>query len=392
MATRGIEKSPPSSIGKCGFRGHIAELDCIRGVGIAVVLLNHLWPTDLFPVMFRVFQLGWIAMDAFFVLSGFLITGILVDTRSRPDYFRNYYARRSLRIFPLYYVTLLVAIVMLKLSHGVDYRSFTHDWGSPAWFFCYLGNLRMAYLGEYPPTMTFGVLWSLQIEEQFYLLFPLAVRYMRLERLSRLLWCLVFVSPLSRVAVFLFNPGNRLAQNVLLPCHMEGLALGALIAIRFRNGPWELSKPALTVVTIGLTVLTCLGSVMSKPSLDPNLTSFNRVVGYSLSSWACACIVVWLIAFRGSRFTRVLRSAVIGYLATISYGVYLLHPLVIRFVRSWGRIGVDLPYRSFRHCVVVVSLSIIAASLSWYGFERPIARLKDRLVPSRQPGLTDTTG
>ena len=370
------------------FRGHIAELDVIRAVGIGLVLLNHLWPVNYIPVIFQLGQLGWIAMDAFFVMSGFLITGILLDTRSRPDYFSNYYIRRSLRIFPLYYCTLMAGVFMLKFGQGgAEYRAFVHDWGSPTWFFVYLGNLRMAYTGIWPPTSVFGVLWSLQIEEQFYLLFPLAVRYLKTETLIRLLWCLVFLSPAFRIGFYLWNPNNLLIENVLLPCHMEGLALGALIAIRFRQGPWEIPKQRLSLLTAGLLFVTCAGSFMSKPP-RPDLTSvstFSRLPGYSLSSLFAACLVIWLVAFSGSRRTRLLRTAPIKYLATISYGVYLLHPLVSRFERSWGKIWLHLGHDTVSRCFVVAALSIFAASLSWYTFERPIARLKDRLAPCRQP-------
>ena len=347
------------------------------------MLISHIWPRALSFVIFQLGELGWIAMDAFFVLSGFLITGILLDTRSRPDYFRSYYTRRTLRIFPLYYLTLVLAVLMMKISHGgSEYRSFVHDWGSPAWFFLYLGNFRMAYLAKWPPTWSFTVFWSLQIEEQFYLLFPFAVRYLRRDHLVRLLWCLVFLSPIFRLAFYLWNPDNLVVQYVLLPCHMDGLALGALIAIRFRSGAWEISKPKLTLLTAGLLLVTCAGSLMSKAP-SPGLSTFSRLPGYSLASWASACLVVWLIVFRGSRYTRLFRTSAVGYMATISYGLYLLHPLVMRFVRSDGKIGLHMFRRTLASFAVEVILTIVAASLSWFLLERPLARLKDRLAPKR---------
>lgn len=375
------------------FRGHIAELDSIRALGIWLVLLNHFWPSNFLPALFQLGQLGWVAMDAFFVLSGFLITGILVDTRERPDYFRNYYLRRSLRIFPLYYVTLVLAILLLKISHeGATLASFTHEWGSPAWFFFYLGNIKMALLGKWPPASTFGVLWSLQIEEQFYLLFPLAVRYMRLDHLSKLLWCLVFLSPLCRLGFYLWNPNNLVIQNVLLPCHMEGLALGGLIAIRFRSGAWEIPKARLSLLTVGALAVTCIASMLSKPPAPDlaNMSTFNRLAGYSLSSWACACLVVWLIVFRGSPYTRIFRTPAIKYLATISYGIYLLHPLVSHALHTGHKLGLHLEYNTLPRFFVVSGLSLAAAALSWHFFERPVARLKDRIAPSLQRGAITT--
>src|SRR5271155_2373307 len=102
-----LAESSPPALERPIYRGHIAELDAIRAFGIGIVLLNHFWPPSLSFWVFSIGQSGWIAVDAFFVLSGFLITGILVDTRSRPDYFSNYYIRRTLRVFPLYYLVLL---------------------------------------------------------------------------------------------------------------------------------------------------------------------------------------------------------------------------------------------------------------------------------------------
>jgi len=368
-----------------GFRGHIAELDSIRAFGIGLVLLNHLWWCHFLHILYELGRLGWIAMDAFFVLSGFLITGILVDSRSRPDYFRNYYIRRSLRILPLYYCVLVAGILILKSGIGqIDYASFVRQWGSPGWFFVYLGNFRTTYMGHTAPASYFAVLWSLQIEEQFYLLFPLLVRFVRLDHLSRLLWCLVIISPLCRLFFFLWMPDNLVVQMALLPCRMEGLALGALIAIRFRSGPWKISKPRLTCLTLGLLFVTCLGSIMSKPPLSES--TFVRLIGYSLSSFACASLVVWLIVFRGSRYTRLLRTRAVGYFATISYGIYLLQALVATVTLRW--MWPDVEARTFcsLRFVVLSGLSILAASISWYGFERPLARLKDRLAPIRLPG------
>jgi peptidoglycan/LPS O-acetylase OafA/YrhL len=380
--------SPPAT---ANFRGHIAELDSIRGIGICLVLVNHFWPrtgsNPMYRAIYELGQLGWIAMDGFFVLSGFLITGILLDTRSRPDYFRNYYIRRSLRIFPLYYAALVLALLAAKLVRGgMEYTALQH-WGSPAWFFFYLGNIKVAWAGEQPAPLSLAVLWSLQIEEQFYLLFPLAVRYLRRDHLVRLLWCLVFLSPAFRLFFYLWNPNNLVIQYVLLPCHMEGLALGALIAIRFRSGSWEIPRVPLAIGTVVLMVVTCIGSYLSKPAIVGYacVSNFARLPGYSIASFAFAGVVLLLILSRGSRQTWLLRSAPIGYMATISYGTYLLHSLAPELIRYLSQRGIHLGYPRYRFFFSAVALSIIAASISWFGFERPLTRLKDRLAPSRVP-------
>jgi peptidoglycan/LPS O-acetylase OafA/YrhL len=341
----------------------------------------------MYRVIYELGQLGWIAMDGFFVLSGFLITGILLDTRSRPDYFRNYYVRRSLRIFPLYYAALLLAILLTKVVRGgAEYNALQH-WGSPGWFFCYLGNIKIAWSGEQPPALSLAVLWSLQIEEQFYLLFPLAVRYLRRDHLVRLLWYLVFLSPAFRLFFYVWNPNNLVIEYVLLPCHMEGLALGALVAIRFRSGPWELPKASLAIGTVVLMLATCIGSYLSKPPIVGYacVSKFARLPGYSIASFAFAGVVLLLILSRGSRYTRLLRTAPIGYMATISYGTYLLHSLAAELIRFLSQAGIHLGYPRYRYFFSAVTLSIVAASISWFAFERPLTRLKDRLAPSRVP-------
>jgi peptidoglycan/LPS O-acetylase OafA/YrhL len=359
----------------------------LRAIGSVLVLTNHFWHKALSSFVFSLGESGWIAMDSFFVLSGFLITGILLDSRARPDYFRSYYIRRSLRIFPLYYVVLAILIGMTALSwKGTQYTFFVQSWGSPFWFAAYLGNFKTAFVGRVAPIGGFGPLWSLQVEEQFYLLFPLLVRWLRPGQLSRLLWVLVFLSPVFRVLFYLHNPNNPFTQYELLPCHMEGLALGGLIAIRFRQGPWKIPKAALTALTICLLAATYIGSLLSHPTLEDQAWSspFNRLLGYSLSSWGCACLVLWLIVFRDSSYTRWSRVAPLQYLGKISYGTYLMHLVALRCIQWTAHFGLHFRYDGFPRFAALMVLTLVLASVSWYIFEKPILSLKDRLAPSRK--------
>jgi peptidoglycan/LPS O-acetylase OafA/YrhL len=347
--------------------------------------LDHFWPKSLFAPLFALGQLGWIAMDSFFVLSGFLITGILVDSRLSPTYFRTYYLRRTLRIFPLYYLV-LIALCVMAFIHRAEYRLLTQLWGNPAWFFVYLGNFTTVLANQWPPVHGFGPPWSLQIEEQFYLLFPVLIRLLSLKSFSRVLWAMLIISPLMRLGFFLVLPGNPFAQFVLLPCHMEGLALGALIAIRFRSRPWVLPKRRLVLLTALLLSLTCIGSVLSTPSRGDEAWSspFNRLFGYSISSWACAFLVLSLVQFRGSKYTAWLTIPPVQYLGKISYGIYLLHLPAWRCLNflstafHWRLAPDGLP-----RFLIVVAMSILFATISWYGLELRCLRLKDRL--SKRP-------
>lgn len=368
------------------YRGYIPELDALRTLGISAVLLNHFWPPALSPWVYEMSSLAWMAMDSFFVLSGFLITGILLDSKKRPDYYSTFYIRRSLRIFPLYYLVLAVLLAVSHLARvgGVsEYSSMARHWGSPAWFFVYLGNVRMAWMGSQPTMRSFTPLWSLQIEEQFYLLFPFLARTLSLKQLSRVLWVLVFLSPVLRLATFLWNPANPYPQIVLLPCRMDGLALGALIAVRFRMGPWRVKKIPLAVFASTLLLLTASLSLIITPEarVDWRTSAFERLAGTSLSSFGCASLILLLVLLRGSHITRWLRIAPIRFIAKISYSLFLLHVVASRILRASSKIGVHLNPNGFPRFALVIGLSFLLASLSWRFFERPFTRLKERIAP-----------
>jgi peptidoglycan/LPS O-acetylase OafA/YrhL len=364
------------------FRGHIPELDAIRAFGVTMVILQHMWP---YPRGFsKVLNFSWILMDSFFVLSGFLIAGILLDSRSRPDYFRYFYTRRALRILPVYY--LLITILTcgsIVLGSGYLYPETPslHRLGSPWWYFAYLGNVPMAVSGMNPTAVrsSFAPLWSLQVEEQFYLLFPFLVRHLNLKSLARALLALICLSTLLRVLLYRLYPTNTLAQYVLLPCRMEGLALGALIAIRFRMGPWDLSKRKLTFMAVASVTVTCLFCAFVGYSAG---SSFDRIISYLISPIACASVVLWLIKFRGSRLTACLRLPAVQHMSNISYGAYLFHvPVAAALVPISVALGLKALSQGYLKVVMTLTLTIILASLSWSFFESPLLRLKDRLFP-----------
>ncbi|MFC5864663.1 acyltransferase family protein [Acidicapsa dinghuensis] len=378
------------------FRGYIEELDGLRAVGLSLVLINHFTLTTFPQWLYQLGNLGWIAMDSFFVMSGFLITGILLDSHNKPHFFGKYYLRRALRIFPLYYAVLLFWYVILtRTNYGSDYHNMRQYWGSPGWFAFYLGNLREAVVslssGKLSSTVkwAYGPLWSLQIEEQFYLLFPLAVAFLKKDHLRNVLIAAACLSPLLRILLYCWNPANPDLQYTLLPCHCEGIALGALIAIRFRSGPWRISRDKLGWWTCGLMAAAVAGSVLTTWGTRNEAwqTVWNRLAGYSISSLACACLVLWLICSRGSAETMLLRLPPVRFIGKICYGIYLLHPVGHWMVLEANKKGwIRLKNNDPMYVVYGVGLSVVLALISWYCFEGLFLRLKDKIPYGRPVG------
>src|SRR5688572_7114217 len=149
-------------------RGHIPALDGLRGIAVLIVLGFHIFPNHV--------KFGWAGVDLFFVLSGFLITGILLESKGTPNYYRNYLAKRTLRIFPLYYFFLIVFFIVFPLV-GYSDSIYNYDYlsSTQSWYWLYIQNWRIFFDPHYPGEDIISHFWSLAIEEQFYIFWPLVI-------------------------------------------------------------------------------------------------------------------------------------------------------------------------------------------------------------------------
>jgi hypothetical protein len=224
--------------------GRIAELDGLRGVAIGMVVIYHYFitemgadPRTLGAYALAAGRLGWSGVDLFFVLSGFLIGGILLDARTSSNYFRVFYTRRFFRIVPIYTVLLTASYIAYRfIESGAAPRLVELSRGVLPWFpfVVFLQNFWMARAATYGSALV-AVTWSLAVEEQFYLTLPLVVRLTSPRRLVTLLLSGVVMAPILRFACHVLRPSNYIAPYVLMPCRADALLLGVLAAVALRN-------------------------------------------------------------------------------------------------------------------------------------------------------------
>jgi peptidoglycan/LPS O-acetylase OafA/YrhL len=357
----------------------IIEIDGLRGIAILLVLMTHLWPGSgsaaaLQPLMAG----GWIGVDLFFVISGFLIMGILIDTKGSPGYYRNFYARRILRIFPLYYCFLGAVFIGMPMIQGASYgeSQFGQEAGSPLWYLFYLTNFREALGGEGIPRFI-RPLWSLAIEEQFYLLFPVVVAAISLRALTRLLAGLVAFAFVLRVTLLLAWPDNHHLQYLLTPTRFDTIALGSLAAIMIRHqgsqARLQRILPLAPWLAVGLLVLVGSRTGFDRRSVD------LRTWGYSAIALAFTLLVVWTVRNAGKSTLQWLRNGVLCLFGRLCYGIYVLH-LAAALVagKLISAVIPPLALISWLEFPVAVAAALLAAWISWRGLEEPILRLKRR--------------
>jgi peptidoglycan/LPS O-acetylase OafA/YrhL len=288
---------------------HIPALDGLRGVAVLLVVQYHITiyggfqPASLLErVVYVTSRAGWSGVDLFFVLSGFLITRILYASKGSEYFFRHFYIRRALRIFPLYYATLAVFFLAGPLVFPAD-ESFQRLQSVQAWYWAYLVNVDIAFNGWHP-FVSIGHFWTLAVEEQFYVVWPFAVYLLDRRHLVRVCAAAIGVAFLVRIG--LAWDGQNLAPSVLTPARMDTLALGSLLALLAAdsNGLRRWIRPALwagagsttllvaialwerglrsehpLTVMVGLSALACVyGSVLLLAVTSPERALLTRIL------------------------------------------------------------------------------------------------------------------
>ena len=337
---------------------YLPELQGLRGIAVLAVVVYHCHPLLVGTPLYGASLWGWAGVNLFFVLSGFLITMILLEARGRLHYFRNFYARRALRIWPVYLLLLLMCYSVPAWFLGDTLAHQTH-WRTLAGYALFLQNLRHT-----PLPGTLGPTWSLAIEEQYYLLWAPLVWLLGARRsvLAAVLGGLLLLSPLLRVA----HPHWLTSTHTLI--HLDGIALGSLLAV--------------ALLTLRLQRQTWLG-VGCAAAIAGWLATATIAAGTAFLDSALALLFAGLvlvaIAGGGARLLAPLRRGPLAFYGTISYGLYMTHILVFVY---FGSFSARLTQMGTAGNLRIVLLRLVACTLAatalWYGFESQILKLKAR--------------
>ncbi len=370
----------------------IPELDGLRGLAILLVLIchfvygansagSHRWLFYLVDAG----SLSWSGVDLFFVLSGFLIGGILLDARNSPNYFKAFYARRVFRIIPIYAV--VVGVFYLCMGAGIPGRVTGSEWlfGPTVHWYAYATfTQNIGYSMGGPSTAAWlAATWSLAVEEQFYLVLPAVIWLVSERWLPYVLGSAIVAAPLLRLFLNLSYSHGKMASFTLMPCRADALLLGVAAALLVRKRSlWGAirSKP-LRLVSAWMVLLAGLPLFIVFKAADQLESFWMSTVGFSWLAFFYLGLLLLALIYSDGWLGSALRSSWLKGLGTISYGVYLLH---------WPVLG--LTFMFFRHkkpwaetagerglLLLALALTIAIASFSWAVFEKPLLKIGHRV-------------
>jgi peptidoglycan/LPS O-acetylase OafA/YrhL len=362
---------------------HIPALDGVRGLAILMVLLFHggiqVIPIEPGPLgeFRRLLTYGLYGVDLFFVLSGYLITGILLDSRCAPGYFRTFYWRRSLRIFPAYYFYLAVVFLGVRTA----FRLAGDDPWADVSAWPYLLYVQNWTIPQGKPHPLLSHLWSLAVEEQFYLFWPAVVYLVPRRRLPAV--CVVLAAGALALRCALALRGEAVTARWLTPARLDALLIGGLLAQAVRDPRW-LAWCRTWLPRLGgaaFLAILLLARVTDRFEFSDPLVC---TAGLSLVAFVAAALVFGAATSRGGLLFRAFMPGWLRSLGRYSYAAYLFHPLVyqlpapywLRFLNQTPPLVHLLGVLAFPLFVVVGGYAL--GWLSWRLLERPFLRLKDR--------------
>ena len=343
-------------------KGYYPHLDGLRAVAVILVLLVHSG--------FFAFNIGWIGVPVFFVLSGFLITGILLDNRHSEHYFSTFYLRRILRIFPIYYLVLFFLFAWgLIMNYDVSQ------------FFYYLFYLQSFTISaNQQPIFANGLMghtWSLSVEEIFYLIWPAIVFMISRKNLGRT--CFVLIAFSIAFKLYQVKSGTETMALLSVFGNLDCLMTGALLSLYLdkNNFPDLPVKLKLYFLTISLATLLLI--ISQYVNFDARLRLLFKILLSVSVSWFSFFLIMNLIqsGAKAGFVSKILTNNSVLFLGKISYGIYLYHVPVYEFISSFI-FHYHIPLNPVMALLIKISITILIAAISWRLIEKPILRLKNK--------------
>ncbi len=375
--------SPPANdgAGEPLLRAHMPELDTLRGIAVLGVLFYHglnfmfrdARVSTIPRILIHMTEPGWMGVNLFFVLSGFLITGILLDSKGRSDYFSRFYRRRALRILPAYYA-LLILLAVLSGVHIVAKHI--------PWPFLFISAIYLSNFADlFGVAVHYGVLWTLAIEEQFYLFWPAVVRLFSRRALGGAAIFICVLCPALRYGYVLVGGDGNAGYTWLCA---DGLAIGALVAVIARTA-WAVRARMvkLTGIFFGMSlILVAAGWHAGIATAKTTTGTVFRPV--AMNCFFAGVLLLTLLAGT-SQWKALVNRPVLQWFGAISYGLYLIHMMAFD-VTDYGlnRLFPFAPYSDRDTSFIALrfamgaGLAIAVSYLSRWYFEEPFLRLKSR--------------
>ena len=347
---------------------HIVQLDGLRAIAISLVILEHWFH----------FPTGSWGVTLFFVLSGYLISNILLSQaeksythRERLNYLKVFAIRRALRIFPIYYLTVLVCVV-INIPFGREYI-----WNH----LTYTTNLAISHRGDWMQNIS--IFWSLSVEEQFYLIWPWVLLFLPQKYLFRNMIIWISIGFLSRFIGFFYDFGNPAPyfRTFTFTC-FDAFGLGGLLAYVFRN--WEMERiekifkptnPIFIIASLAFLTEVLLTQYAKIDFIYRNV--FNR---FTLSVACFFIIGMAIIGYKG-RIGSFLSNKAVVWLGQVSYGVYLFHNIIPYGLKVvFGFLNISFPTNFWIQVILYALVTFPIVHLSWVLIEKPINNLKSRFA------------
>lgn len=370
----------------------IPELDGLRGIACLIVLAWHYIgatvtstfgaavahnDATLTALMPLIMSTGTSGVDLFFVLSGFLISGILMDNRESPRFFQTFYIRRICRIFPVYFLVygaLLVALA-IGLNNAAIFRSWLFANLVPLWSYpLFIQNILMAKAVECHGNWI-SMTWSVAVEEQFYLMLPLLIYFVPRRAMQKVIPVVCVAAIIMSCILRLALPHAGWMPWTLLPCRMDALAAGILVACAMRSpriSGWITANKMVPFAGMFVGAVMIYLMLYQIPQIQCQCYFFNAIV--------YGCLLMMVLCTRNGIAAKICRMRWLMFAGTISYGVYMYHQAVQGLLHGWLRNQVPTVQNLQDAGVVVLSVAITfgVAALSYYGMESHLLKIGRR--------------